>query len=108
MTDREAREQSLRLTAERLAFPCGKLASEVKDIMLEIERHTNKAAAAWEFQNDSRHNQKLFPAKEAEELAEGAKVAELAASIGLKTQWPGLYPSFTDRNGYSVSWIWGD
>jgi len=46
--------------------------------------------------------------QEARILSLNATAEEMAATLGLKTSWPGLYPSFTDAAGHSVSWNWGE
>ena len=104
MRANEARILSLANTAAELAAKTGKPTTEVMAAMLALERHQARSQRAWERQQDqatySLHWEKV-------ETREAAKVAEIAATLGLKTSWPGLYPTFTDAAGHSVSWNWG-
>jgi hypothetical protein len=102
----EARIISLTVTAEEIAAKQGAPLADVLAALLAIERHTHRAKTAWERQNDSAQ-QAYSLHWEKVETREGDKVAEIAATLGLKTSWPGLYPSFTDAAGHSVSWNWG-
>ena len=103
----EARILNLHATAEEIAAKCGKPTADVLAAMLAIERHTQRSNRAWENQNDS--NKQAYSLHwEKVETREGDKVAEIAATLGLKTSWPGLYPSFTDAAGHSVTWNWGN
>ena len=107
MRANEARILSLNRTAEEIAAKCGKSTADVLAAMLAIERHTHRSARAWENQNDS-DKQAYSLHWEKVETRESDKVAEIAATLGLKTDWPGLYPSFTDAAGHSVRWVWGN
>ena len=104
----EARILSLNHTAEELAAKSGKSTADVLAAMLAIERHQSRSQRAWERQNDE-PTYRARGKKDAEiETREAAKVEEIAATLGLKTDWPGLYPSFTDAAGHSVTWNWGN
>lgn len=108
MSAEEARILSLHNTAEEIAAKTGKTTADVLAALLAIERHTHRAKTAWERQNESGHQSDYYARHEATETREGDKVAEIAATLGLKTSWPGLYPSFTDAAGHSVNWNWGN
>ena len=107
MRANEVRILSLNATAEEIAAKCGKSTADVLAAMLAIERHTHRAKTAWERQNDSKQ-QAYSLHWEKVETREGEKVREIAATLSLKTSWPGLYPSFTDAAGHSVTWNWGN
>jgi len=104
----EAHIISLSNTAAELAAKIGKTATEVVAALLAIERHQARSQRAWEKQNDHERPEAETARLEATETREAEKVAEIAASLGLKTSWPGLYPSFTDAAGHSVIWYWGE
>ena len=107
MRAKEARILSLANTAAELAATTGKPTTEIMSAMLAIERHQARSQRAWERQNDEA-TYRARGEKDAEiETREADKVAEIAATLGLKTSWPGLYPTFTDAAGHSVSWNWG-
>jgi 23S rRNA G2445 N2-methylase RlmL len=102
------RYASIRRVAEELADQTGKDADEITQTIYAIERRTRASKIAWENSNRSGQSEDYYIAQEQAEQRNGEKVAELAAGIGLKTTWPGLYPSFTDRNSHAVSWLWAD
>jgi hypothetical protein len=108
MRANEARIISLSNTAAELAAKTGKTTADVLAAMLAIERHQARSQRAWERANSYDHGEKETARLDAIEEREGKRVEEIAATLGLKTSWPGLYPSFTDAAGHSVSWNWGN
>lgn len=108
MRANEARILSLNQTATEIAAKCGKPTADVLAAMLAIERHQARRQRAWERTNSYNHGEKETARLDAIETRETAKVMEIAATLSLKTNWPGLYPSFTDAAGHSVNWNWGN
>ena len=100
-----ARILSLHQTAGEIAAKCGKTTADTLSAMLAIERHTERSARASERSTNGPtyclHWEKI-------EQREADQAEEIAATLGLKTDWPGLYPFFTDAAGHPVRWDWGN
>lgn len=67
---------------------------QVRGLISRFDAYVNISKRAWEDQQE-RCNQSRIPELEKREQEYGDRCAKLLAPLGIKIDWPGLYPSFT-------------
>lgn len=73
--------------------------AQVANLVKRFNSYVKLSKSAWERRQDSRLTPAQYRALENREMRMGENAEMLLRPLGIKCDWPGLYPSFT-VNGY--------